>query len=95
MVRRWLFIFGGTGLLFFLMSCATASRLETDFGNSVRLSKTNQIYSPEGEKNVEPVYGLDGKAADANVEKYQKDFEKSPAPVPSTLTIGISGSGKK
>lgn len=95
MIKRWLFFFGGMGFLLFLMSCATASRLETDFGNSVRQSKINQIQNPEAEKNVEPVSGLDGKAAEANVERYQKDFEKSPPPVPSTLTIGISGSGKK
>jgi hypothetical protein len=34
---------------------------------------------------------LDGEAAQANTEKYRKDFEKPPPPVPSTLTIGISG----
>ena len=81
---------GWIALLFLLMSCAT-SRLETDFGTSSRLSKINQIHNPEAEKNVEPVYGLDGRAAQANTERYWEDFEKSPPPVPSTLTIGISG----
>jgi hypothetical protein len=66
-----------------------------DYGTSSKLSKVNQIHDPEAEKNVEPVYGLDGKAAQANTEKYLKDFEKPAPPVPSTLTIGISGSGKK
>jgi hypothetical protein len=62
-----------------------------DFGTSSRLLKINQIYDLEAEMNVEPVYGLDGKAAQANTEKYREDFEQSPPPVPSTLTIGISG----
>jgi hypothetical protein len=62
-----------------------------DYGTSSRLLKINQIHNPEAEKNVEPVYGFDGKAAQANTVKYREDFEKSPPPVPSTLTIGISG----
>lgn len=94
MIRKCLLFPGWIVLLFLLMSCAGPSRLETDFGNSSRLSKINQIHNPEAEKNVEPVYGLDGEAAQANTEKYRKDFEKSPPPVPSSLTIGIS-SGKK
>ncbi len=77
------------------MSCAGPGRLETDFGNSSKLSKVNQIYDPEAEKNIEAVVGLDGKAAQANTEKYRKDFEKPSPPVPSAFTIGISSSGKK
>jgi hypothetical protein len=90
MIKRGLILSGWIALLFLLMSCA-ASRLETDFGTSSRLLKINQIHNPEAEKNVEPVYGLDGEAAQATTEKYRKDFEKPPPPVPSTLTIGISG----
>mgnify|MGYP001582088091 CR=1 FL=1 len=90
MIKRCLILSGWIALLFLLMSCA-ASRLDMDFGTSSRLLKINQIQNPEAEKNVEPVYGLDGKAAQAITEKYREDFEKSPPPVPSTLTIGISG----
>jgi len=77
-------------LLLVLGSCAT-HRLEGDFGSSTRLMKINQIHDPEAEKNVAPVYGMDGKAAQANTEKYLENFEKPSPPVPSTLTIGISG----
>jgi hypothetical protein len=90
MIRRCLLLAGWIALIFLLMSC-TASRLEMDFGTSSRLLKINQIHNPEAEKNIEPVYGLDGKAAQANTEKYLEDFEKSPPLIPSTLTIGISG----
>jgi hypothetical protein len=90
MIKRCLILFGWIALLFLLMSCA-ASRLESDFGTSSRLLKVNQIEDPEAEKNIEPVLGLDGKASQANMEKYRGDFEKSPPPVSSTLTIGISG----
>ena len=91
MIKRCLLLSAWIALLFLLMSCAAASRLDMDFGTSSRLSKINQIQNPEAEKNGEPVYGLDGRAAQANIEKYREDFEKSPPPVPSTLTIGISG----
>jgi hypothetical protein len=91
MTRRWFLLLGGMTFLFLLTSCAGPSRLEMDHGNSSRLSKINQIENPEAEKNIEPVSGLDGEAAQAITEKYRKDFEKSPPPVPSTLTIGISG----
>jgi hypothetical protein len=90
MIKRYVMLSGWIALLFLLMSC-TASRLEMDYGASSRLLKINQIHNPEAEKNVEPVYGFDGKAAQANIEKYREDFEKSPPSVPSTLTIGISG----
>lgn len=94
MTKRCLLLSGCIALLFLLTSCAT-SRLEMDFGTSTRLSKINQIHDPGAEKNVEPVYGLDGKAAQSITERYREGFEKPAPPVPSTLTIGISGSGKK
>jgi hypothetical protein len=90
MIKRCLILSGWIALLFLLTSCAT-NRLEMDFGSSTRLLKINQIHNPEAEKNVDPVYGMDGEAAQANTEKYREDFEKSSPPVPSTLTIGISG----
>jgi hypothetical protein len=90
MIKKCLKLSGWIALLFLLMSCA-ASRLETDFGTSTRLLKINQIENPEAEKNVEPVYGLDGRAAQANTEKYREDFEKPSPSIPSTFTIGISG----
>jgi len=95
MIRKCLLLSGWVALLFLLMSCAGPSRLEMDFGTSSKLSKTNQIYDPEAEKNIEPVMGLDGKAAQETAEKYRKDFEKPAPPTPSALTIGISNSGKK
>jgi len=94
MIRQYLFA-GWIALLFLLMSCAGPSRLETDYGNSSKLSKVNQIYDPGAEKNTEPVVGLDGKAGQANIEKYRKGFEKTAPPAPSALTIGISSSGKQ
>lgn len=68
----------------------TPSRLEMDYGTSFKLSKFNQIASPESEKNLEPVTGLDGQAAKAVVEKYRKDVEKPAAQPTVTLSVGTS-----
>jgi len=91
MGKRSFFLIGFAALFFIGVGCAGPSRLETDFGTSVKLAKSSQILNPEAEKNIEPVTGFDGKAAQANIEKYRKDFEKPAPPTPSTLSIGISG----
>lgn len=51
------------------------SRLEKDYGNSHRLAIENQTLNPEAEKNLEPVYGIDGKTANIIVEGFQKGFK--------------------
>ena len=57
------------------------SRLEKDYGNSHRLAIVNQTLNPEAEKNLEPVYGIDGNTANVIVEGFQKGFEdRSPEP---------------
>lgn len=52
------------------------SRLEKDYGNSHRLAIVNQTLNPEAEKNLEPVYGIDGNIANITVERFQKGFEE-------------------
>lgn len=69
----WLIV---TGLFLFGCADSRVSRTEADFGTSVKLSIYNQTLDPEAEKNLDPVTGLDGEAAMANQEKYQKNFEK-------------------
>jgi len=67
------------------------SKVEMDYGTSYKLAKYNQILNPDAEKNLKPVEGMDGKAANAAVEKYQKGFERT-APQP-TFTFSIGGAG--
>jgi hypothetical protein len=91
MGKRSFFFIGFVALFFMAVSCAGPSRLEMDFGNSANLAKSNQILNPEAGQNIESVSGLDGEAARATIEKYRKDFEKPPAPMPYTLSIGTAG----
>jgi hypothetical protein len=96
MSKQSLFLIGlGVSFLFFA-GCAefypVPSLGEMDYGNSYNLSKQNQILNPGAEQNLEPVKGLDGKAANKAIEKYRKDFEK-PTP-PPTYVLGVGDIGK-
>lgn len=64
---------------------ACASRLEMDYGNSFRLAKEQQILHPEAGDNLEPVTGLDGKAAVVVLEKARSDSGQASPEKPSVL----------
>jgi len=46
------------------------------FGKAYRAAISNQTMNPDAWKNLSPVTGLDGKAAQASIEKYRKSFEQ-------------------
>ncbi len=53
------------------------NRLKEDYGNSQRLAISNQTLNPEAGKDLKPVYGFDGRAAEKVVEgQYIKRFDK-------------------
>ena len=75
-----------------------------EWGTSYKLAIANQTLNPDAEKNLEPVQGLDNKAADKVVNKYNKEFDKAPqVPVYSmgvagslgTATMGTAGTGSQ
>ena len=64
------------------------TRVEADFGNSANFARVQQILDPAAQKNLEPVAGFDGQAAEATLDRYRTTFEK-PAPPPAfVLTVG-------
>ena len=89
-------LLGGGIVLVTLTGCAEFNpepgAVEMDYGNSYSLAKQNQILDPDAAKNLEPVTGFDGKAAQKAIEKYRKDFEK-PTP-PPTYVLGVGGAEK-
>lgn len=91
MGKKSFFFIGFVALFFISVGCAGPSRLEMDFGTSFKLTQSNQILDPEAEKNIEPVTGFDGGAAQAAIEKYRKDFEKPTPAAPFVLSIGTTG----
>jgi hypothetical protein len=75
--------------LVLIFACAQPSRLEKDYGKSVKHFRTNQVMDPEAGKNLEPVTGQDGEAARATVQKYRQSFEaahEAPQPIVQTGT---------
>jgi hypothetical protein len=105
MIKRSLMLIGCMALGLVLLGCAETnpfkrgyfagpSRLEKDFGTSFELHKANQIAEPDAGKNLEPVTGFDGKAAQATLEKYRKEFEKPAPPTPYVLGFGTMGNGQ-
>ena len=68
--------------------CLPPTRLETDYGTSYRLHKFNQVFNPEAEKNLEPVEGFDGYAAEGTKERYEKGFAQETKSPEYTLNIG-------
>ncbi len=68
-------------------------RVQMDYGTSYQLAKHNQILNPDAEKNLGPVYGFEGNAAQATLGKYEKSFTKeNVAPV---YSINIGGTAFK
>lgn len=66
-------------------------REEEGFGDAVRAAKARQIINPDASRSAKRPDGLDGKAAKATIDRYEKSFESPPAPV-NVFTIGIGGS---
>ena len=58
------------------ISTQTESMLDENWGTAFESAKYNQILNPEAGKNNTPVEGIDGEAAEKNIEKYKKSFEK-------------------
>jgi hypothetical protein len=93
-------------LIFILMAgCAHYGALEEDYGKSYNAAKSGQILNPGASKNLKPVTGLPGAAADGTMKKYTesfapKDQPQNPAPQGSTtqqtsIGMGQDGYGKK
>jgi hypothetical protein len=57
--------------------CATYGKIEENFGKSYAMAKYGQILNPAASRNLKPVTGLSGMAAEAAVNKYTDRFGKS------------------
>lgn len=76
-------------LIFLIVGCAQPTRLEKSYGKSVRQAQSNQILNPETEINLEPVMGMDGKAAQTTLEQYRKTFDRPRASSSPPIQTGI------
>ncbi len=89
-----MFVVSGCVMAFLMVTACGMqySRTEMDYGTSYKLSKFNQIANPEAEENLALVSGMDGQAAQENMSKYRKDFEKAAQAPVYSLSFGTVGS---
>jgi hypothetical protein len=82
--------FIGIGMIIVMLAgCAVGpTRLEADFGTSVSLATASQILDPAAQQNLAPVYGFDGKAASATIDRYQTAFKEPPPPPSFVISVG-------
>lgn len=69
------------------------------FGDSVRAAQAQQTLHPDASRNTAPPKGMEGAAAKATIDRYQKSYETPQAPV-NVFTIGVgtgnaSGGGQQ
>jgi hypothetical protein len=70
---------------------STTPQLDSHFGEAVNLAKAQQTLNPDAAKNTAPVVGMDGRAAQQSVERYEKSFQQPPLQA-NPFVIGV-GSG--
>jgi len=84
-------LIGSVTIFLVITGCAGPSRLEMDHRTSAKLAIVNQTLHPEAGKNLEPVTGMEGKTAEALMERHQKSFEKPTPPASYTISVGSLG----
>lgn len=85
-MARIFLLAGLTGMLV-LNGCALSPRVDRQFGSSVHQALVQQTVNPQAGANRSPVNGLDGQAAAAVYENYQKSF-RAPEAQTGSLTTG-------
>ena len=87
---RMVFACLGIGVVM-LAGCAVGpTRLEADYGKSVNLATASQVLDPSAQQNLAPVYGFDGGAAQATLQRYRSTFEKAAPPPAFVIPVGSS-----
>lgn len=81
-----------TGILVILIGgCASVEpqRLDAAFGSSVNHMIQAQTLNPNAsDGEPRPIYGMDGKKAEGNLEAYRKDVQKK-TEVQNVINIGV------
>jgi type IV pilus biogenesis protein CpaD/CtpE len=82
-----------TILLLLLQACSTTPRFDSRFGAAVRANLAAQTIYPNAAGNPNPATGIDGVAARAAHERYQRSFVQ-PDGSAATPLLNTLGGGK-
>jgi hypothetical protein len=83
MVTRNFMLIGFFAGLLFISGCSVTtephseSLLDRNWGRSHETAIYNQTVNPDSDKNQDPIIGLDGTAAEYNVDKYKESFKET------------------
>lgn len=70
--------------------------LDSHFGEALNIAKAQQIVNPDAARNPDPVSGVDGQAAQAAMDSYNKTFKAPPkTTISNTINIGGGTGGGK
>jgi hypothetical protein len=92
MWARYLILISSITLLQMSTGCAGTTELDRNWGRSFESAKSNQILNLDAQKNLEPVVGLDGQAAQMSVETYRGSFTPAEGEEAYTVNLGSIGS---
>ena len=71
---------GAALLVSLLAACAsTTPQWDAHFGDAVRTVRAQQLADPAAPASLDPVRGIDGRAARAAQERYEHSFREPPA----------------
>jgi hypothetical protein len=69
-----------------LAACAsTTPNWDQQFGSNARIALARQIIDPGAGRNTDPVAGMDGRAANAGYERYQRAFSGTTPQAPTFI----------
>jgi hypothetical protein len=85
---RFIWVIGAMAVVLFTGCASEQTRLSLDYGHSYNLAKSKQVLDPKAGTRLEPLTGLDGKAALSEYQRYQSSFEKPLPPPQFSISIG-------
>lgn len=92
MWARYLILIVSIALLQMSTGCAGTTELDRNWGRSFDTAKSSQILNPDAQKNLEPVVGLGGGAAEMIMEAYRGSFAPAEGEESYTVNLGSIGS---
>jgi hypothetical protein len=84
-------LFAPVALLAALSGCSTTPRFNSHFGEAVRANLAAQVLDPAAAANTNPVTGVDGVAANAAHERYQRSFSGQTNEKPPLVVVNGAG----
>jgi type IV pilus biogenesis protein CpaD/CtpE len=78
-------------LVALLSACSTAPRVDEHFGEAVRANLSAQVANPAAPPNLNPAAGIDGQAARAAQERYQRSFVQPDKSQDASLIATMGG----